>query len=414
MNRRQSMGKVLWRRKLRASFLLIHQTYIARIIVLCCLTLLLSACTAVAVSNPFAVPAKSGNGTVSITPTTFETAVSSTPTPVPPVITLQVVNCPSTLNINWDALVGTHAQINKVQKVICGSLEGYGSLQALVNVRYYAPGARLDFYVYTNLYGTPAQQFKAQGLLDGDAQSSPTGTIITAEIGPNGLENAAPNVFKEYQWEGSAFAQVYFPGIYPDMTHYQAEQTQAQVSSGYDTSKDSAYSSVTEFALHVLHWPQITNKTITYDSRHGIYIVECENIGPGGGGFYAHLFRLDNVLTNIFEISQITPLDSNIQLSNPLPGAQVSSPAQIKGTSLATGQILGQSVLYDDQYTIVGNSGAINSTVSSGYTPFSSSVPFKLSEESGLQEGVVIFYSTNQNTTQFSNQVVVVKVFFAG
>lgn len=414
MNERSVMNKILQWRKQRSRCSLTHFTYTTGIVALCCLAVLLSACTAVSLSNPFAVPAKSGNGTVTITPTTAsETSVSPTPTPVPPVITLQLVNCPSTTKINWDALVGTRTQVNKVQKVICGSLEGYGSLQALVNVRYYSPDARLDFYVYTNLYGTPVQQFKVLGLLDGDAQISPTGTVITAEIGPNGLGSAAPNVFKEFQWNGSSFGQISFPGIYPDMTHYQAEQTQSTVNSGYGASKDTTYPAVTGFASHVLRWAQITNKTITYDSRHGIYIVECQNIGPGGGGFYANLFRLDNNPTNIFEISQITPLDSNIKLSSPLPGTQVSSPAKISGTSLATGKVLGQSILYDDKYTIVGNSGAINSTVSSGYTSFSSSVPFKLSNP-GLQEGVIIFYSTNQNNIEFTNQVVVVKVFFTG
>ena len=71
-----------------------------------------------------------------------------------PTITLQVVGCPA-LSINWDSLIGTHTNVNKVQKVTCGSLEGNGLLQALVNVRYYTPGAKLDFYVYDNLSGTP-------------------------------------------------------------------------------------------------------------------------------------------------------------------------------------------------------------------------------------------------------------------
>ena len=109
----------------------------------------------------------------------------------PPTITLQVVGCP-TLSINWDSLIGTHSNVNKVQKVTCSNLEGGGSLQALVNVRYYTPDAKLDVYVYDNLSGTPAQRFKVQGLVDGDAQISPTGTITTAEIGVHMAMGAAP------------------------------------------------------------------------------------------------------------------------------------------------------------------------------------------------------------------------------
>jgi hypothetical protein len=412
MNERRAMRKASPRGKERSSLFVIHRRYVVQMIALCCLTVLVSACTAISFANPFVVPSKSGNGTVSVSPTVTPEQ-TPTATPVPPVINLQVVNCPSGLNINWDAVVGTHAHVDKVQKVACGSLEGYGSLQALVNVRYYAPGARLDFYVYTNLYGTPYQLFKVQNLLDGDAQISPTGTVITAEIGPNGLENAAPNVFKEYRWDGSGFGQISFPGIYPDVTHYQAEQTQAEVNAGFNTERVSAFNPVSLFATKILHWPAFTNTTVTYDSRHAIYIVQCQNTGPGGGGFDAYLFRLDNVLTNIFEISKIVPLEGNLYVNSPLPGAQVTSPATISGYAPVGGKILGQAILYDDQYNTIGSSGAISSPVSNGYTNFSTSVGFKLSEPT-LQEGVVIFYWTNQNTLNFSNDIVVLKVFFAG
>jgi hypothetical protein len=69
-------------------------------------------------------------------------------------------------------------------------------------------------------------------------------------------------------------------------------------------------------------------------------------------------------------------------------------------------------MLFDDTYTIVGDSGAIHSPASSGYVNFSQSVRYQLSA-SGLQEGVVAFISTNQNNTALSNQVAMVKVFFS-
>ena len=77
-------------------------------------------------------------------------------------------------------MVGTKAGVNKVQKVTCGTFEN-GVLAALVNVRYYSSDDKMDFYVYDNLSGTPTKRFEVQGLIGGDAQISPTNTIITAE-----------------------------------------------------------------------------------------------------------------------------------------------------------------------------------------------------------------------------------------
>src|SRR5947209_12520720 len=99
------------------------------VLVICGLSILLSGCTSPI--NLFPTPSKSGNGVVpTFTPNNSTTKnVSSTPTPKPVAITLQVAsNCPS--NMNWDSLVGTHANVNKVQKVTCDAMEGNGALQA--------------------------------------------------------------------------------------------------------------------------------------------------------------------------------------------------------------------------------------------------------------------------------------------
>jgi hypothetical protein len=114
-----------------------------------------------------------------------------------------------------------------VQKVTCGYLEGNGLLQALVHVRYYTPDAKLDFYVNDNLSGTPTQRFKVPMLIDGDTNIGTTGTITTTEIGMSGLSRAVSDLFKEYKLNSATFVQILFPGLYPDVTHYQAEKSQA-------------------------------------------------------------------------------------------------------------------------------------------------------------------------------------------
>ena len=384
------------------------------------MAMLLSAC-----SNPFQPPAQSGTpepntGNID-TPTSI---VSPTTTQLGPKINFQAVGCPSTLAINWDKLVGTKAGVNKVQKVICGTFEN-GALAALVNVRYYSPDAKMDFYVYDNLFGTPVKRFEVQGLIGGDAQISPTNTIMTAE-NPNN-DPLGTNLFKEYQWDGSAYTQILFPGMYPDMTHYQAEQDQANVNvqlaqttatptASNNVWQNSAFGVVNKMAQDVFHWSssEIKNSVVTYSSPTQTYIIQTTNYGPGGGGFTTSLFRLDNIVTNIFEVKQVTSIDGTALLTSPSNDLTqaVRSPIKVSGSYQSSGTILGRFAVYNDTYVLVGDTNAIHGSASTGLVSFAPSVSYHL-DGGGLQEGLVAFYVTNQNNIVTSNQVVLAKVFLS-
>lgn len=384
-----------------------HIPRIVLALICCCLIIVSTSCAK--------VPSKKGPDQA-FTPIATSTAIaSSTPTPKPPTITLQVIGCPSGLSLNWDNLVGTKVNINKVQKVTCGSLEGFGSFDALINVRYYTPDAKLDYYVYNNLYGTPDRIFNMQGLLDGDAQISPRGTMMTAEIGPQDTIIAKPDVFKDYQWNGSAFVQVMFPGMYPDMTYYQAEQNQAQLNTELaagnkqDEWRILFFGVPDHLARVIFHWTNIDTHTIQFRSSTGTYTVAVYNLGPGGGGFIANMFHLDNSEANTFEIMQLTSIDGSVLLSTPATGVQLGNPLTINGSSYANGSILGKAVVYNDSFIDIGDSGDIRSPTTSGYVNFTKSINYHLNS-SGVQEAAVAFYWTNQNNSNFTNQVVIVKV----
>jgi len=371
---------------------------------------LLSACT-----NPFFAPSQSGNNETTTLTNSPTPVVSPTPTVKPPTINLQVVGCP-TLSINWDSLIGTHANVNKVQKVTCSNLEGGGSLQALVNVRYYTPDAKLDVYVYDNLSGTPAQRFKVQGLVDGDAQISPTGTITTAEIGVHGLSSAARDLFKEYKWNGTTFAQVLFTGLYPDVTHYQAENSQAlYVSQGGASGNESWRTSGVDVAEHlafsIFHWSNVT-KSVVKNNLLDPIIVQITNNGLGGGGFIATLYHLDGASTNILEITTVTSTNGSVSLTNPMVGTQVTSPVSVQGNYVASSSILGRVVVYDNTYVTVGDTGALRSSPTAGSASFSVAIPYTLNA-SGVQEGVIAFFATTQSNASFINQAVMMKVFLS-
>ncbi len=385
---------------------------IGGIVLLCSLIVLLTACSTFH-------PAQSGSQISTTTPTSSVPTGSATPTATLPTITLQVIGCPSGLSLNWDSLVGTKANINKVEKVICGNLEGNGTLQAVVNVRSYSPDAKSDCYVYDNITGTPVRRFSSLGLLHGDVQISTVGTIMTAEIGAGDSVKSVHDIFKEYQWNPSnaTFVQILFPGMYPDTNHYQAEQAQAQLNAElvagdkHDAWKATFYGVVNNLAKHIFYWTNFSASTVRYSLSTGTYIAAVTNLGPGGGGFIANMFHLDGVTSNIYEVAQVTSLDGSAMLNTPTTGIQVSNPVNASGSSFATGTTLGHIVIYNDLYNKVGDSGAIPSS-SSGQASFTKSITYQLNEK-GLQEGIVAFYATNQNSILQSNQVVMVKVFLS-
>lgn len=392
--------------------------HVGLVVIVCSLALFLSACT-----NFFQGPSQTGNGAsdVSSLPTPTAT-VPVIPTLPPTIITLKVTGCPATPAINWDHLLATQANVNKVQTVTCDTIEN-GALAALVTVRYYSADDKLDWYVYDNLPGTPARRFSMLGLMRGDVQISPTKTIMTAQRVSS--DPIPPNVFKEYQWNGTGFTQIFFPGLFPDPTHYQAEKAQANVNAqakilptvgpGTPTpapNSPSAFSVTNRFATTILHWINPQNHVVTFSSRTSTYVIQVLNTGLGGGGFTATLFHLDNVPTNIFEIGQLTALDTTTTITSPTNGVQVTNPVNVSGSATVSSTTLGQIYLYDDTFTIVGTSGKVQSPSPSGYVSFAQAIKYQVSG-SGQQEGVVALFTTNQNNTQLVNQAALVKVIFS-
>jgi hypothetical protein len=250
-------------------------------------------------------------------------------------------------------------------------------------------------------------------LVDGDTQISPKGTITTAEIGLNGLSSAVPNLFKEYQWNGTSFGQILFPGHYPDITHYQAEKSQALYvsqggASGNESWRTSGVLVAERLAMSVFRWSNVT-KNVVKNNLVDPIIVQVINNGTGGGGFNATLYHLDGVSTNILEITSVTSTIGSVSLSSPTSGTQISSPVSVQGNDVASGSTLGRVVLYDNTYVTVGDTGDLHSSFTSGNGSFSIAIPYKLNAR-GVQEAAVAFYWTNQNNANFTNQVVIVKV----
>ena len=349
----------------------------------------------------------SGSSGASTTPTAQGTTTSAGPGGSPtstttPVIGLGPQSCPEAVKAPayWDPIIPTQNGVTKVESVTCGNLIGNPTLQALVKVRYNGTGAVLDVDVYTNISSpSPVQIFKLQGLYKGDAKISVYNTVLTAEVDQNssintGKSNAnfTQDLFREFKWSDGAgtLVPVSFPGMYPDLTRYQAENDQAQVNQGQDAWKLDAAMVANHMAAdpNLLGWP--TNATTTIASGGGSSdtdaTVTMKNPAAGGGTITVSLQRLEgNTNGGIWEVVAVT--SNGMSITTPQSRDLLTSPVKITGTANAANGGTGMVAVLDHLYTDIGHASAAGS--------FSTSVTYNSTFKSGAQEGILVLYAIN-------------------
>ena len=185
---------------------------------------------------------------VTPTPTAPRTTLTTTPggetAPTPtPGVTQGTQNGPPGVNTPayWDRILGTAGTNGKVEGVSFANILGNSSLQALVTVRHSGANRSLDVYVFDRISSAnPTQLFKLSGLMKGEAKISGYNSVLTAQVDSNSALNTGKPVaqwtddlFREFAWNGTALSQVAFPGLFPDLTRYQAEADQASVKAGH-------------------------------------------------------------------------------------------------------------------------------------------------------------------------------------
>ena len=356
------------------------------------LALMLAACSG-----------NSNNGTSGTTPA----ARGTTPTATPG-IGLGAQPCPDAVKTPayWDPIVPTQNGVTKVESVTCGNLVGNPTLQALVTVRYNGTGAILDVYVYTNITNPkPTQLFKLQSLYDGDARISIYNTVLTAEVDQHSSINTGKDsasytqdLFREFKWSDGAgtLVPVSFPGMYPDLTRYQAEMGQAQVNQGKDAWKLDAAMVANHMAAdpHLLNWPGSVPTTVTSGGgpSDANAVVTVSNPAPGGGKIQVTLQRLEgNTNGGIWEVIAVT--SSGMSLTSPQSRDKLTTPVMVKGTGSAFEGVVGPVAVLDHLYTDIGHATAQGT--GNGNTTFSASVTYNSTFKGGTQEGLVILYAAN-------------------
>ncbi len=317
--------------------------------------------------------------------------------------------CPTAVKAvdHWNAIVDT-GPTKTVVGVICGYLMGIPSLQAVVKIGYKDTKFLLDIDAFTAITSAkPVRIFALTGLFEGDINISNYNTLLTAQIDPNSSLNKghptaqqAVDLYREFKWSDSAgtLVPVAFPGLFPDISRYQAEFEQYEVNNGqgYQQWRLSAATTAQNFAQFVLKWDPNTPTTVLSGggASDAKAVVLVKNPSAGGAGIRLALSRLElNTNGGIWEVTDVTT--DGITIFSPQNTQPLSSPVQVTGVNTA---FVGKrtTILIEDHDRV-----AIGQSSVTGKSAFAMHIPYSSTFQSGIQEGILTLY------TYAGNQVIV-------
>lgn len=325
----------------------------------------------------------------------------------------------------WDKIIGTQSGVNKVESVSFANIMGTPTQQALVTVRYKGTDAKLDVYVFNNITSKqPARIFKLAGLIKGDAKISGYSTVMTAEVDTNSTLNAGkttsamiPDLFREFDWstEENALVQVAFPGFFPDLTRYQAEDHQALVNQGQDAWRNNASSVAIALSQQFFGWQRTVSSTLlTGGGPHDVSATVRVQESPAQGGqsqgpnILVTLSRLEGNTHNMWVVVGVQD-GTTLQLTNIDPRQLITSPVTLQGSGAAFEAVIGHAVIYDHLYTDIGHAQVIGDR-GMGQATYSTKVIYTSSYHSGVQEGLVAVYEANGGISNEAFTAIMVKV----
>jgi len=306
----------------------------------------------------------------------------------------------------WDPIIGTQSGVNKVESVSLANIMNTSALQALVTVRYTGTDARLDVYVFNNINSAkPTQLFKLQDLVKGDAKISGYNTVMTAEVDKNSTLNAGksisamtPDLFREFAWSASdgTLVQAAFPGIFPDLTRYQAEASQALVNQGQDTWKNDPQAVAKALAVKFFGWQRtLTTKVLSGGGPQDVDATVQVQEAPMQGGpqqspsAIVTLSRLQGNTHNMWVAIGVKD-GTALTLTSIQPKSLIASPVKLEGKGSAFENTVGMAYILDHLYSKVGQAivtGKIGPGM--GTVTYSTQVSYDTSFKQGPQEGIV-------------------------
>jgi hypothetical protein len=289
----------------------------------------------------------------------------------------------------------------KVEGILCGYLMGASTLQAVVKVRYGGTDGLLDIAVYTNITGTsPSRIIGLKGLPHGDVGISNYNTLLTSEIDPMPSQNAAASatpaqqdLYREFKWSDGAgtLVQVAFPGLYPDLTRYQAEYEQGEVNTGqgFQQWRLSAVTTAQNFAEYVLGWDPNAPTTVlsgggTHDAKAEILV---KNPSAGSATIKVSLSRLElNTNGGIWEVTDVAT--DGMALTSPQSAQQLTSPIQVRGVDPAFAGKPNTIMVFDHDRSEIGQA-AIPQASGTGKPTIAMSISYSSSFQGETQDGII-------------------------
>jgi len=374
------------------------------------------------VAQPGKQPATQVTPTATAPSTTSTTTPGSDTTPAPaPGVTNGPQNGPSGVNTAayWDTILGTKDTNGKVESVSFANVMGNSTLQALVTVRHSDANNSLDVYVFDKITTkNPVKIFTLDGLIQGEAKISYYNSIMTAEVNPNSTlhtgtsaSQSTVNLFREFAWINGAITQVAFPGIFPDMTRYQAEVDQSNVNRGYDPWKNDAASVAKALEVKFFNWQRtVTTKVLSGGGPNDVYAtvqvqeLPIQNAQPT---IVVTLSRLEGNTHNMWVAIGVQD-SKTLTLTNITPRHAISSPVTLEGTGSAYEGLIGKAVVYDQLYTDIGHAQILGST-GLGEGTYTTKVSYT-SSYNGVQEGMVTVYQNMGGMSAENSTAVMVKV----
>jgi hypothetical protein len=306
-------------------------------------------------------------------PTTPATTVTSTPgsdiTPNPnPGVVLGPQACPTSVSNTgyWNAIVGTNNGERQVVGISCANIMDNPSLQSLVLVRHHNASNTLDVYVFNNITSArPQRIFLQEGLVKGDAKISGYNTIMTAEVDKNSALNAGKlisamtaDLFREFDWSAgkNTLVQTAFPGIFPDLTRYQAEAEQALVKKGQDTWKNDPKQVALKLAVKFFDWKLPLSATLTSGGgAKDVYatVQVIEKVAGASPVVKVQLSRLEGNTHNMWVAIAVE--DGAGALTSVEARSLVASPVKFEGKGNSFQGDIGEAYVLDHLYTTVGH-----------------------------------------------------------
>lgn len=323
----------------------------------------------------------------------------------------------------WEAIIGTAGGPQQVQSVSCANITGAPALQALVTDHRSNAGPTLDVYVFDNISSaSPTKIFQALGLVQGAAKISGYNTVMTAQADELSALNAGKpesamtaDLFREFKWSASAgkLLQTVFPGIFPDLTRYQAEADQASVNQGHQPWKLSATQVANTLAVSLLDWSASSPTTLlSGGGTHDVSaVVRVRSSLPGSGAILVTLSRLEgNTNGGIWEAIAVKV--DGMSITSPDPMVILSNPVNVKGTGNAFEGVIGHVIVLDHLYNSLGQASATGA-VGMGQTTFETSLRYQSTFPAGIQEGVLML-SAPSNASGAIAAAVMQKVLIMG